>query len=556
MRQQAERTCPVLVVLALVCASISDARAQDDSAGWPQFRGSNVDGVSQESGIFTDVGPFTLEIGWKRAIGGGYSGISIVDGAAVTMYQTDDAIVVVAFDADTGQEYWRYDVGDTYAGINGSFPGPLSTPLIAGNAVVALDRRGRLVGLDLASGDLLWSTDLPEEHDARQPRQGFATSPILLNGTVIVQVGGPDAAVAGLDPATGQWLWTTAGDTVDFQTPVPGAVGGREQVFVAGLTQVMGVDPTTGELLWQHDHGGQGFTGAMSLVPVPAGPDRLFFNHDDHASTVIELNEDAGTVVGQVRWEDRVIRNSYNVPVYHDGYLYAFSSRFLTCVDAATGELAWRSRPPGDGFLIVVDGHLVILTKDGSLHIAEASPDRYEELAALQLFDELAWTAPSFADGHIFARSHGTMARVDILTASRLTDAGANAVDGPGRVANDGTFAEFLAEVEGAEDKTAVVDRFLNSVNEFPLVEGGQMHFMYLGPGEDLAIAGDLIGARFEHPMNRVADTNLFYYSADVAPRSRVNYHFIRDYEEITDLNAGFVDYSAGRPNARVTGHA
>ena len=152
------------------------------------------------------------------------------------------------------------------------------------------------------------------------------------------------------------------------------------------------------------------------------------------------------------------------MPVYHDGYLYAFSSRFLTCVDAATGELAWRSRPPGDGFLIVVDGHLVILTKDGSLHIAEASPDRYEELAALQLFDELAWTAPSFADGHIFARSHGTMARVDILTASRLTDAGANAVDGPGRVANDGTFAEFLAEVEGAEDKTAVVDRFLNSV--------------------------------------------------------------------------------------------
>ena len=113
---------------------------------------------------------------------------------------------------------------------------------------------------------------------------------------MIVQVGGPDAALAGLDPAAGRWLWTTAGDTVDFQTPVPGAVGGREQVFVAGLTQVMGVDPTTGELLWQHDHGGQGFTGPMSLVPVPAGPDRLFFNHDDHTSTVIELNADAGTV--------------------------------------------------------------------------------------------------------------------------------------------------------------------------------------------------------------------------------------------------------------------
>ena len=130
-------------ILALVVGTCGPAVAQDTSGGvgWPQFRGPNVDGVSQESGVFTDVGPFTLEIGWKRAIGGGYSGISIVDGAAVTMYQTDDAIVVVAFDVDTGQEQWRYDVGDTHAGINGSFPGPLSTPLIAGNAVVALDRR-------------------------------------------------------------------------------------------------------------------------------------------------------------------------------------------------------------------------------------------------------------------------------------------------------------------------------------------------------------------------------------------------------------------------------
>ena len=239
-------------------------------------------------------------------------------------------------------------------------------------------------------------------------------------------------------------------------------------------------------------------------------------------------------VVGQAEWEGRVIRNSYNVPVYHNGYLYAFSSRFLICVDAATGELAWRSRPPGDGFLILVDGHLVILTNDGSLHVAEASPEGYLELAAVQLFDELTWTPPSFADGHIFARSHGTMARVDILPASRLTTAGAE-VDAPGRVANAGIFAQFLAEVEGAEDKTAVVDRFLDSVTEFPLVEGGQMHFMYRGPGADLAIAGDLIGARFEHPMNRVTDTDFFYYSADVAPRARVNYHFIRDYEELTD---------------------
>ena len=61
------------------------------------------------------------------------------------------------------------------------------------------------------------------------------------------------------------------------------------------------------------------------------------------------------------------------------------------------------------------------------------------------------------------------------------------------------------------------------------------MHFIYRGPGTDLAIAGDVIGARTEAPMTRVDGTDLFYYSTELAPDARVNYHFIRDYMEVTD---------------------
>lgn len=78
---------------------------------------------------------------------------------------------------------------------------------------------------------------------------------------------------------------------------------------------------------------------------------------------LIEPGED-----GQMRTvcEGRAIRNSYNIPVEFEGHLYTYSSRFLTCVDAETGEARWRSRTPGDGFLILVDGHLVIETKKGA----------------------------------------------------------------------------------------------------------------------------------------------------------------------------------------------
>ena len=74
--------------------------------------------------------------------------------------------------------------------------------------------------------------------------------------------------------------------------------------------------------------------------------------------------------------------------VHHEGFLYAYSARLLVCVDAATGELRWRSRTPGDGFITLLGDMLLILTKDGTLHVARATPEGYDELASATILDE------------------------------------------------------------------------------------------------------------------------------------------------------------------------
>ena len=238
-----------IFVLAFLAPAPMLAQDGNGGAAWPQFRGPNVDGTSPDQDVFTNAGEFGLEVVWKTAIGPGYSGVSIADGLAVTIFDTGDATVVAGFDASTGEERWRSDIGRSFPGINGSYAGPISTPLIAGNAIVALDRGGRLVGLDAATGDRLWSVVLPDEFDAQEPNQGFSTSPILHDGAVIVQTGGPGAAVTAFDPATGSQLWTVGDDSILYQTPVPVTLGGREQLVAAGFTKVMGIDPDTGELL-------------------------------------------------------------------------------------------------------------------------------------------------------------------------------------------------------------------------------------------------------------------------------------------------------------------
>jgi enterochelin esterase family protein len=213
--------------------------------------------------------------------------------------------------------------------------------------------------------------------------------------------------------------------------------------------------------------------------------------------------------------------------VYHRGFFYGYAGAFLSCVDAGTGETKWRSRAPGDGFLSLADGRLVIQTKSGSVHVAEASPEGYRQLAELQAFpDDHSWTAPSVAGGRLFVRGMSKVSALKVVNAgSANATAGTDLPLGP-------RLSSFLEEVGRAPDKAARVDAFLASIDTFPLIEGDVVEFLYRGPGGDIGIMGDLIGARAQRPMRHVEATDLFYWSGRARPKARLNYRFVKDLDE------------------------
>lgn len=493
--------------------------------------GTDVDETGTGARVFDGFEKLGLEVAWRTQIGSGYSGVAVAGGKAVTMYSDGESDLMAAFDAGDGRRLWTHAFAETYRGHGGSHTGPISTPLIADGRVFGLSRQGKLFALDVETGQEAWSTDLVKDYELREPFYGFATSPILESGVLIVELGGEGKAVGGFDPATGEQRWLAGTDGVRYQSPVLVKLHGRRQVVAAGNVTVLGLDPRKGEVLWQYAHQGSGDLGAASLVPVPAGDGRLFLAHKDDLSMMVELRRQDGGIGGVKVWEDRAIRNSYNVPVYHDGYLYGYSSRFLTCVDAATGESRWRSRQPGDGFLILVDRHLVIVTRNGSVHVAEATPEGYRELAGLPVLADLSWTPPSFAGGRIYVRSLGEIARIDLREeVARTAEA---AVD---RGDSESLFEPFLAQVAAAasaEDKKAIVDRFMAAHDRFPIVEENRVHFVYRADATDVALAGDMFGARREKPMTRVPGTDLFFYSLELEPDARLNYLFIDSFEKM-----------------------
>ncbi|MDX2200224.1 MAG: PQQ-binding-like beta-propeller repeat protein [Phycisphaerae bacterium] len=522
-------------LLTTVNLALAAAPAPTD---WPAFRGPRGDGISNCPSRLANPSPIELREAWKVKIGSGYAGIAVAGGQLATGFSDGKNDVLAMFDAKSGREQWRLTLGPTYEGHDGSHTGPIATPIIADGRVIMLGAFGELVAADASTGKELWRVDIVKEYQARPPRYGFGASPLLMDGTLIVAVGAEGALAIGLDPASGKLRWKCGSDTVQFQSPLAVEWEKQQRLLLPGDGRFVLADAATGKPIWERALPQRIFT------PVVVWGDRALLS-DREESKVVSLTQETKldppasapasapampATKTALLWQDRSLRNSYNVPIYLDGHLYAYTTRFLTCVSADDGSVKWRSRDPGDGFLVVCDNHLVVVTKEGSLHVAPVTPKEYVERASIKLFNDLVWTHPSFADGSIYVRSLGELARVDIA------DAGAAPVAAKHGDATAGGFAGLLARLEGAADKTALIDEFMATVKEFPLIEGRDtVHFLFRGEAKDVAVASDLFGARQEKAMTHVPGTDLFYCTAKLEPTARLNYCFIKDYQESQD---------------------
>ncbi len=82
------------------------------------------------------------------------------------------------------------------------------------------------------------------------PAWGYAASPVVYENTLIVQSGGPNSALAGLDLQTGEILWQTDGRQAAYSSPL--------LIEQKGIVQLIGCDDksfgawnaTNGNRIW------------------------------------------------------------------------------------------------------------------------------------------------------------------------------------------------------------------------------------------------------------------------------------------------------------------
>ncbi len=506
--------------------------AEDDKSEWPGWRGKNFDAVAGLDGMLGGNSDVGLKVVWRETLGSGYSSVSVVDKRAITMYSDGQRDKLIAFDANSGKKLWEYDIDETYRGHDGSHDGPISTPFIHEETVFGLSPRGMLVAVNAETGAKIWSVNIVENYKAPKPHYGFSTSPIVVNNTLLVEMGGKEKnSIAGFKPESGELLWSTGEDAVTYQSPMLIDLDGQPQILFSGNRFLYGLDPQDGSILWEYNHGGDGAPpGSGVLTPVRMDGNQFFLAHKFREGMVVNIQKGSDNYQFEEVWTSGNLKQTYSTPVYHDGYLFGYKGRLFQCVDGATGKVVWRSRTPGDGFPMLLDGHLAVLTKKGALHIAKASPDGYQEVAAMQLFDDHTWSPISVANGMIYARSFKE------ITALKIENLSKQLAQGDLKLAGqlpDSKFAKWVKQVEAAENKKTMIDNFMSRQADFPIIEGdNQAHIIYRGEVKDIVISGDMISSRNEDPMNRIEGTDFYYYSFELDPAARIDYRFIRDFED------------------------
>ena len=174
---------------------------------------------------------------------------------------TDEFVVVSSRDSHDKSDWFEIlDVETGLALFKHAYPAdseldygnsPRVTPLIAGTKTFCLGAQGQLNCIDLETGEVVWKQHLVKDLGGKLPQWGYAVSPVLLDGQLILQAGGLEASWVALDPDTGKVLWKSQGRSAAYASPIAIEFQGKKQLIGYDAISLGGWSTTDGRRLWE-----------------------------------------------------------------------------------------------------------------------------------------------------------------------------------------------------------------------------------------------------------------------------------------------------------------
>lgn len=371
------------------------AAVPSPAADWPNWRGPNRSGVSEDTGLVTAWSRAGENLVWRadftaRSTPIVFDGRVCASGRGGTGPTRQE--MVACWDAGTGKKLWetRFSVYNTTVPFSRVGWAALAGDPETGN-VYAQNVDGQLVGLDRA-GKVVWSHRLGEEYGRGSGYGGRTLIPVVDEDRVIVgvvgagwgDIGPPRQRYMAFDKRTGAVRWASTpaqgpfDDANNQASPTVAVIGGKRLVIGGGADGwIYAVEARTGASAWRF----QASVRGLNSPPTVDG-DVVYAAHSEESpdggpmGRVVAIDgKGTGdiTKTGEL-WRAEGLTVGFAGPTVAQGRVYVIDNfANLHALDQKTGKILWAHNlgTIGRAAPTFADGRLYLTEEVGKMLIVE-----------------------------------------------------------------------------------------------------------------------------------------------------------------------------------------
>jgi outer membrane protein assembly factor BamB len=439
-----QRTILSIFALFLLLAFIDALHAQDN---WPQWRGPAQNGVSQTKNLPTTWSE-TENIVWKTPMPSWSGGTPIIWGDRVFVASPSAAdpnwqppqsrrgrrsrfgqarnpggqkLLLICLSKKDGKVLWQREL-DTGNRLHRKQNNSSPSPVTDGKHVWVMTGTGQVTALNM-DGKKIWQKNLQKEYGAFGLNWGYASSPLLYDGKLIIEVlhgmktDDPSYIVA-LDAQSGREIWQQERPTDArmespdaYTTPALLQHNGTTQIVITGGDYVTGHDPETGKELWRAGGLNPEKRRNYRIVASPVVVNDMIYAPTRKKPLLALKAGGAGDITNSHLVWKWAGAGSPDVPtpVCDGTYFYMVDDRGLaSCLDAKSGEVIWGPKRTAQGIVsaspVLADGKLYMINEQAVTTVLAAGA-AFKHLATNALDGSYTLSSPAVSGSHLFIRT-------------------------------------------------------------------------------------------------------------------------------------------------------
>ncbi len=280
-----------------------------------------------------------------------------------------------------------------------------ATPILTDDAIYLQGAMGHLHCIDSITGEIRWKKHLIDDLEGKLPTWGFAASPLLVDGRLIVQPGGPTSSIVALDAATGESVWSVAGKKAAYASPILLKIAAAKQIVAFDDDSLGGWSLSDGKRLWEFKSEVKGDFNVPT--PVLMG-NRLALVSENNAARIHDFDNSGMISVGPIL-ESQLLAGDSHTPIAMGDWLIGVDGD-LVVLDAknSLNKLCTFSDKSLTRYcsLIADEDRVLVACGDGTIMVLKIDEDSVEEIGRFSVLNDGGelLSHPALVNGVLYVR--------------------------------------------------------------------------------------------------------------------------------------------------------